>query len=665
MRISRWIVLIICLVILAIVSFKDFILQDKIQETHAPRSPLEQESVEFGTAPLSRAPRYISVGMERPLETLIAGETGTLEIIARLKEPEISSEKSPLWDRKAAVPLVIWIASPEKSGIAFVDKAHPDRPRNHILVKFDLPPGSDSQPLTAQVEYRVNPRTISGRHSFWMDIYGELITADGNKIQDMGICSLPFEVDTHLGTKLLMLTVIAAAVFFFIVEWVRVDVVAIAMMVLLPELGLLNSQDTFKGLSSNAVVAIIGVMIISYGLNRAGLVNRIIQPLLKYVGKSSHRMTVIFSGLIAIISSVMQNTGAAVLFLPAIRLVTSYRLKIPISRLLMLIGMSAILGGTLTMIGTSPLILLNDILPPGMPKFSFLELTPIGLALVLGGIAYLSTVGMRLLAGHPQSPSGSQNGGANGAEEGIFSSYPLIKGPFEIYVPEDYQPNLRPEAVGEIRRRYLVNIVASAKSDGPYEIAPLPESTIRPDHVLCVYGPVKAVARFVRDFGLILREEPECFKDNMFNPSLAGLVEGVVSPRSSLIGQTIKQIRFRETFGLNPLAIHQSGETYYRLLAERPLQAGDAILLHGTWEQLHALEDLHRNLIIITPFEEEFHKPEKSSWALSCFLVALFLMILSSFYFQKRPYNPIPLSVCLMVGAVGMVLTRVVTINEA
>jgi di/tricarboxylate transporter len=183
--------------------------------------------------------------------------------------------------------------------------------------------------------------------------------------------------------------------------------------------------------------------------------------------------------------------------------------------------------------------------------------------------------------------------------------------------------------------------------------------------MLCAYGPVKAVERFVRAYGLILKQEPECFKNSMFNPSLAGIVEGVVSPRANLIGQTIKQIRFRETFGLNALAIHQSNKTYYRQLADRPLQAGDAVLLHGTWEQLHALEDLHRNLIIITPFETEFHKPQKSAWALTCFLVTLGLMLLSSFYFQNRPYNPIPLSVCLMLGAVCMVFTRVITINEA
>jgi di/tricarboxylate transporter len=196
-------------------------------------------------------------------------------------------------------------------------------------------------------------------------------------------------------------------------------------------------------------------------------------------------------------------------------------------------------------------------------------------------------------------------------------------------------------------------------------VAPIPETTVQPGHILCVYGPQKAVARFVGAFGLDLKKEPDYFKNDMFNPSLAGIVEGVVSPRSSLIGQTIKEIRFRETFGLNALAIHQSKKAYYRQLADRPLEAGDAVLLHGTWEQLHALEDLHRNLIIITPFEKEFHKPEKSIWASICFMVTLGLMILSSFYFQGRSYNPIPLSVCLMMGAVGMVLTRVITINEA
>jgi di/tricarboxylate transporter len=664
-RTLKRILLVACLTIPAFffVNSSFFVSKQTVRHAHALPTTGVQEADVSGSTHNSRASRYVVVRMKTPLETLVAGESGSFELQADLQKAEDSTQPPPRWNLKSTEPLVAWIASPQNSGIEFTDKVHPNRPRHHILVKFDNPSSTETQPLTAQVEYKVNPRTHAGKHTFWIEAYGQLISADGQALEDMGATRLPFEVDTHLNTKLLMLLLVAAAVFLFIMEWVRVDVVAIAMMVLLPELGLLDSADTFKGISSNAVMAIIGVMIISYGLNRAGLVNRIIQPMLKQIGKSSKRLTILFSSLIALISSVMQNTGAAVLFLPAIRLVTSYRLKIPIGRVLMPIGMAAILGGTMTMIGTSPLILLNDILPPGMPKFGFLELTPIGLGLVIGGIAYLSTVGMRFLAKLPQPTSEPDS--QSEANEGILDAYPLIQGPYEIVVPDDFVAGELPREVVEIRRRFMVNIVAASKSSGTCEIAPLPHRKIRPGYILCAYGPQKAITKFIEDYGFELREEPECFKGNMFNPSLAGIVEGVVSPRSSLIGQTIKEIRFRETFGLTALAIHQSGKTYYRQLADRPLQAGDAVLVHGTWEQFHALEDLHQNLIIITPFETEFHKPEKSGWALTCFLVSLGLMILSSFYFQTRPYNPIPLSVCLMLGAVGMVLTRVVTINEA
>jgi di/tricarboxylate transporter len=636
------------------------------QVVHAENSsPQPQRKTALGSMP-SRSPHYISVQMKLPSRALVAGETGIFEIEASVNEAKNTNGRGLGWDRSTATPLIIWISTPPQSGIAFIDRLRPDRPYHHLLVKFESPETGRFQPIKSKIEYTVKSGTKTGKHSFWLDISGQLITPDGRKIHDIGIATLPFEVDTHLKTKLLMLAVVGIVVFLFIVEWVRVDVVAILMMVLLPELGLLNAHDAFRGLSSNAVVAIIGVMIISYGLNRAGLVSRALQPLMGFVAKTPNRLVVIFSTLIATISGVMQNTGAAVLFLPAIRLVASHRLKIHISRVLMPIGMAAILGGTLTMIGTSPLILLNDTLPQGMPKFGFLELTPIGIALVIGGIVYLSTAGMRALAETSAAQTTDLQKTQRGTVQDEFlSSYPLINGPYEIYVPEDYEPGKGPQEIVRIRQRYLVNIVAFATDDGIQNIAPLPNSNIRAGFALCVYGPEKGVRDFVQDYGLVLREKPRLFKNTLFNPSIAGMVEGVVSPRSAMIGQTIKEIRFRETFGVTALAVHQSGRTYYRELADLPLQSGDTVLVHGNWEQFHTLQDFHQNFIIISPFEEEFHKPEKATWALICFLVALFLMFVSSFYLQKRPYNPIPLSVCLMVGALGMILSKVMTIGEA
>jgi len=633
-----------------------------VQASPSEESRPVQAQTEDGEAP-SRAPLHISIKLASPERTLVASESGSLQLKAFVKAG--SEARSGLtWDWEAASPLIVWISSPKDSGIAFIDKEHPDRPRHHILVKFKNS-DEDSGALKRTVEYTVNPRTKTGRHIFWLDIFGELKDGEGGKISDAGITTLPFQVDTHLGTKLLMLAVVAAAIFLFIVEWVRVDVVAIAMMVLLPELGLLNAQDTFRGLSSNAVVAIIGVMIISYGLNRAGLVHKMVQPILGFVGKGSSRLVVTFSALIAAISGVMQNTGAAVLFLPAIRSVTANKLKVPISRVLMPIGMAAILGGTLTMIGTSPLILLNDILPPGMDKFGFLELTPIGVALVLGGIMYLSTIGMGLLARRCPKEPDAEGRGVNSGKDEPLGSYPLVTGPYEIAVPGDYLPGALPLDILSIRKQFLVNIVALKTSNGTITVAPLPTTTIQAGWALCAYGPEKGVSDFVERYGLTSREMPQAFKDTMFNPSLVGVVEGVVSPRSSLIGRTIREIRFRETFKVNPLAIHQDGDVWYKDMAERPLQSGDTLLLHGTWEQLHSLQELHQNLIVITPFEHEYHKPEKARSALFCFLGALVLMLVSSFYFQNLPYNPIPLSICLMAGAVGMVLTRVITISEA
>ncbi len=613
----------------------------------------------------SRTPGYVSAVLKNSSRPLVASDSGYLEIDVMPNKTENALSQKVMWDRSSATPLTIWISTPPESGIRFIDRDRPDRPYHHLLVKCAAPADSSDQVIKKKIEYTVASDTKTGKHSFWLDISADLTDQAGNKINDTGVETLGFEVDTHLKTKILMIAVIGIVVLLFIMEWVRVDVVAILMMVLLPELGLLNAQDAFRGLSSNAVIAIIGVMIISYGLNRTGLVNRVLQPLMKFVVKSPGRLVVIFSSLIACISSVMQNTGAAVLFLPAIRITSARGLKVPVSRVLMPIGMAAILGGTMTMIGTSPLILLNDILPKGMPKFGFLELTPIGAAIVLGGIIYLSTAGMGMLKKISASISAqTQNTEALSGDK-LLDSYPLISGPYEIHVPENYVADEKAQEIVNIRIRYLVNIVAIAGDSDVQDTAPLPGIGLRAGLALCAYGPEKNIHNFVRDYGLVLMDEPQAFKNSMFNPSIAGIVEGVVSPRSSMIGKTIKEIRFRETFGVTALALHKKGKTYYRRLAEMPLEPGDMVLVHGIWEQFHALQNFHRNFIIISSFEKEFHKPEKAGWALFWFAAALVLMFISSFYFQKQPYNPIPLSVCLMIGAVGMILSRVMTINDA
>ena len=177
----------------------------------------------------------------------------------------------------------------------------------------------------------------------------------------MDAIALTFDMGVVLG-------LLAFTVFLFVSEIVRIDVAAVLVMVMLgalsylPGLGnLADVQTLFSGFSSNAVVSIIAVMIIGAGLDKTGLMSKVAALILKRGGTTEPRIIPIVSGVVGIISSFMQNVGAAALFLPVISRISA-RTDIPMSRLLMPMGFCAILGGTITMVGSSPLILLNDLI---------------------------------------------------------------------------------------------------------------------------------------------------------------------------------------------------------------------------------------------------------------------------------------------------------------
>lgn len=612
-----------------------------------------------GSAKIATAPRYVSIKGVKKQRSFTAGDSGQLEVLLFIARATDARGKDLRWN-PAGTRAVLRVSVPKASGIRF-GKGKKARPE--ALVKLDVSK-PDKGIVTVRVPYTVSSRVRVKAYPLRLDVSVPLLASDGTVIQDSGSVTVRAKVNTPLTTKLIVIAILCLAVFLFIVEWVRVDVVAMLMMVSLPLLNLLDSKATFTGLSSNAVVAIIGVMIVSAGLNRVGLVSRAVKPVIRAAGASATKLTVYLSSLIALISSVMQNTGAAVLFLPGIHNACKV-MKIQISKVLMAIGMCAILGGTLTMIGTSPLILLNDILPEGVEKFGLLELTPIGVGFVIAGILYFSTIGGRFLTKISEAQKERGEVGDVGDSSGDLSSfYEYLNGPFEIQVPMDWKPAEATETIAEIRMQYAASVVAIAGKTGTVEMAPTADRTLNPGMSICVYGPTDDVARFVDDFDLKLLTTPRKFR-NLFNPAVAGTVEAVVSPRSSLVGSTIREIGFRATYGVTTLAVHREGRTYYKEKSDIPLMSGDALLIHAKWEHLHTLQEAHQNFRIITPLEAEIQAPGKSTAAILCFATALTLMIISSFYFQKLPYNPIPLSVCLMVGAVGMVITGVLNIQNA
>ena len=211
---------------------------------------------------------------------------------------------------------------------------------------------------------------------------------------------------------LIVMLIVVFAVFIFATELLRVDVAALLIMTLLGLLifvpgleNLLTTDVLFSGFSSNAVVSIIGVMILGGGLDKTGAMERVAWAILRYGGKTEKQIVMLISGTAAVISSFMQNIGAAALFLPVVSRISS-RTRLPMSRLVMPMGFCAILGGTLTMVASSPLIMLNDLIgnanrsldaDQAMQQFDLFSVTPVGIALVACGLIFFLLFGKSVL----------------------------------------------------------------------------------------------------------------------------------------------------------------------------------------------------------------------------------------------------------------------------
>ncbi len=247
---------------------------------------------------------------------------------------------------------------------------------------------------------------------------------------------------------MVVLAILVVTVTLFITEVFRIDLTAILTMVslgLLSQLpGLGNLADTsrlFDGFASNAVISIIAVMIIGAGLDKTGLMSKVAGYILKLGGTKETHIIPIISGSVGIISSFMQNVGAAALFLPVVSRI-SVRTELPMSRLLMPMGFCAILGGTITMVGSSPLILLNDLMGvanAGLPAdqqmqpFGLFDVTPIGICLVVTGILYFILFGRWVLPRHSSKDDGAS---AQSMRNYVKAIYGLKVDIFEVSVPE-------------------------------------------------------------------------------------------------------------------------------------------------------------------------------------------------------------------------------------
>ncbi len=458
----------------------------------------------------------------------------------------------------------------------------------------------------------------------------------------------------------LTLAVMAVAIVLFITNAVRVDVVGIIMVVALPLLNIVEAKEAISGFSSNAVISIIAVIIIGAALDKTGVMNILAKQILKLAGKSESRIIALISGTVAFISSFMQNIGAAALFMPATFRI-SRKLNFPVSRVLMPMGFCAIIGGCLTLVGSSPLILLNDLMEkwyldnaqnPALTdkvfeSFGLFTVTPMGVALVAAGILYFVLFGRFIL---PKKKV--DNNDTSFISDDLIGTYGNYIGKiFELEVPEKFESQKLEDL--KIRANYRSFLVGIARKDGKRIMTPIWDDLIEAGDVIAVVSTPQRIEKLAEDLNLGIKYDLEVFADEL-SVDNSGIMEGMIPPRSGLVGKSMREMGMRKKYGVNPLALYRNGELMLESISKLTIQAGDALLMQGAWKKFHILKD-QPDFIFTQEIKGEVMHPEKAKLAVTGLVLALTLAL--GFHVQ--------LSIALLSGALFMVLSKVLTIDEA
>ncbi len=454
----------------------------------------------------------------------------------------------------------------------------------------------------------------------------------------------------------LVLGILCLTVALFVREWIPGDAAALLVLVVLGLTQLVPVDRLFDGFASGAVITILAVMVLGAGLDRTGVMNRAANLVLRLSGGEERRLVVALSLVAGLSSAFMQNPAVVALFLPVASRIAA-RTGYPLSHLLMPMAFCIVLGGCMSMVGSSPMILFNDLLlaanrnlPPGaesmraLPVFAIL---PIGALMLLMGLAYFRLYASAVLGrsdtGQPVTP---------GTTESYFErAYGIAGDVFELSVENG--SHLIGMTVQDAESLPGAPFMLAIKDQQGVRVAPPGDTMINPGVVLGVLGQGELVEHFCNAHGLKLSTQLRMLED-AFNPARSGISEAVVPPGSRFIGKTIGELRLRKRYGTSPLALNRGDEVFREDIRSIEIKAGDCLVLHSGWQELseHAHE---KDFLVVTDYPKDEARPQKQWMALSFFALGFVLALIGHF----------PLPLALLAAALGMLLTGVISMDEA
>jgi di/tricarboxylate transporter len=437
----------------------------------------------------------------------------------------------------------------------------------------------------------------------------------------------------------LTLGIIIAAVILFATEKVRVDMVALLVLLAVSITGLVSKDEVFLGFANSAVITIWAVYIVSGGLFKTGVADRLGSMILRLSGASEVRLIAVIMLTCGVMSAFMNNVGAVAVLMPAV-IGISKKTNIPVSKLLIPLAFSSLLGGKMTLIGTPANILAQGILlARNLPAFSFFEITPMGLLVLGTGIIYMVTIGRHLL---PVRETAADPLASSQLREYISDTQITPESPLS-------GKNLYESKLGADFDLTVLSIIR----DGKPLIGLHRDFVIQENDHLILEGSAQSLLSAQEELKFNIHTDPE-FEFSDLDTEQSYIFEATLAPRSTMVGRTLNNVRFRDRFGFTTLAIWRQGDVITEHLRDVELRFGDSLLLQGPPSRVTALQK-GNEFLVLEPVELERNRRNKAPLAAGIMLLVILLAI----------FTNLGIAVSMLIGSVSMVLTGCLTMDEA
>jgi len=371
------------------------------------------------------------------------------------------------------------------------------------------------------------------------------------------------------GDQALVFAVLGGAMVLFVWGRWRYDVVALFALLIVAVAGVVPAEQAFAGFGHAAVVTVAAVLVVSRGLERAGVVDALARALAR-AGTSPTAQVATLTLVVAVCSGFMNNVGALALLMPVAIWMSRQAGRSP-SLLLMPLAFGSLLGGTMTLIGTPPNIIIAAFRQEATGSaFGMFDFLPVGGGITLAGLVFIALLGWRLTARRDDASS-----------------------PQHLFEVGGYMAEVRVPPASQYSERTLHDLLAAVEKEADVVVlghargekwtpAPSTFHVWRPGDVLTLEADADSLRALLEVGGLELTANGAVHPEDLAHPpEELQLMEAVVAPSSPLVGRTTSSLDLRERFGVNVLGVARQGHQLRRRLGQLQLEVGDILLLQG------------------------------------------------------------------------------------